>query len=136
MISKRCYACKQEKPISQFYRSNVKYYQKECKDCCRERKYRWHQTENGKLSSANTKLKKRYGITLAGYAELLKKQNGKCKICTTPIEEIGERLAVDHRHEDGVIRGLLCKPCNVAIAHLKYNSELCVKAARYLEGLP
>ena len=132
-IVKTCYACKKEKPVSEFYRSNVNYYQKECKVCNKERKYRWHQTELGKLSSANTKLKRRFGITLDEFNEMYKNQSGKCLICDATESMLGHRLAVDHCHITGKIRGLLCKSCNVALGGFKDNIESLKKAIKYLE---
>jgi hypothetical protein len=130
---KTCYACKIEKPVGNFYRSNVNYYQKECKDCCRIRKHKWYQTESGKLSSANTKLKKRFGITLEQFNQMYIVQNGKCLICDATESNLGHRLAVDHCHITGKIRGLLCKSCNVGIGHLKDNIETLKRAIKYLE---
>ena len=49
-------------------------------------------------------------ITLLEYARLLEKQKGKCAICDTYPKK--KRLAVDHDHETGQIRGLLCGTCN------------------------
>jgi hypothetical protein len=132
-IVKICYACKIEKPVSNFYKSNVNYYQKECKDCCRIRKNKWHQSESGKLSSANTKLKRRFGITLEQFNEMYISQNGKCLICDATESALGHRLAVDHCHITGKIRGLLCKSCNVGIGHLNDSIETLKRAIKYLE---
>ena len=46
--TKRCYACTETKPVTDFYKSNVTYYQKECKACNKLRKGAWHKTEAGK----------------------------------------------------------------------------------------
>lgn len=51
-----------------------------------------------------------YGITAEEYAELLDKQGGRCAICRCVPRSI--RLAVDHDHKTGAVRGLLCKRCN------------------------
>jgi len=131
---KTCYACKTEKPVTDFYKSNVNFYQKECKDCNRTRKYKWHQTELGKLSSANTKLKRRFGITLDQFNEMYKKQEGKCLICGVNESILGHRLAVDHCHTTGKIRGLLCKSCNMGIGNLKENIDNLQNAIKYLES--
>lgn len=66
-------------------------------------------------------------------------QNGVCAICqkSTDIIDIRtglpRRLAIDHNHKTGEIRGLLCHDCNIAIGHFKDNAELLRCAARYLE---
>jgi hypothetical protein len=132
--TKRCYACGETKPVSEFYRSNKVYYQKECKTCNRERKYKWHQTEQGKRSSANTKLKARFGITIDEYEAMYEQQGGKCLCCGDTESYLGHRLAVDHCHETGKIRGLLCKSCNVGLGNLKENKQFISNLLKYVEN--
>jgi hypothetical protein len=60
-------------------------------------------------------LKKTYGITLEQYNKLLVEQNYSCYICQKSITEFKKRLAVDHNHKTGEIRGLLCMWCNKAL---------------------
>lgn len=132
---KRCYKCKEFKSVDEFYRSNKVYYQKECKVCNRERKYRWHHTEEGKRSSMNTKLKRRFGISVEEYDEMLKNQKGMCLICGKYQCSQGHNLAVDHDHRTGKIRGLLCKSCNVGIGNFYDRPDLLLKAANYLIGV-
>lgn len=130
--TKTCYACKETKNLADFYRRKDAH-QKECKNCNRERKYKWHQSESGKLSSANTKLKRRFGIDLDTYNEMLKKQDYKCLICGATESHGGHRLAVDHDHETGQIRGLLCKSCNVGLGNFYDSTEKLLKAVDYLK---
>jgi hypothetical protein len=131
--SRVCFACKEEKPISEYYKSNTRYYQRECKACNKLRKAAWHKTDAGKLSSTNTKLKTRFGITLEDYNKMLEDQRGLCLICEESLSYNGHKLSVDHCHTTGKIRGLLCKACNFGLGHFKDNSELLVKAIKYLE---
>lgn len=63
-----------------------------------------------------------------------KAQDGKCLICSDEVSYMNHRLAVDHDHKTGKIRGLLCKGCNVGIGNLKDNAQLCRRAAEYLES--
>lgn len=63
---------------------------------------------------------------------MLLAQNGKCAICGT-LPEPGRLLCVDHRHSDGVVRGLLCDHCNTALGHLRDNPILMQKAIEYIE---
>ena len=58
-------------------------------------------------------------------------QNGTCAICGRPPR--GKRLAVDHNHNTGKIRKLLCGPCNTALSHVEHESEFSKKALAYLE---
>jgi len=60
----------------------------------------------------NERFKRRYGITLDDYNEMLKKQSNKCKICKISPDNLKRKLCIDHCHETGKIRGLLCDKCN------------------------
>jgi hypothetical protein len=67
-----------------------------------------------KLSDRRSYLKRKYGITLEEYDEMLVRQDGRCAICRCePRPDIS--LHVDHDHGSGAIRSLLCFRCNVAI---------------------
>lgn len=77
------------------------------------------------------KLKKNFGITCEEYHAVLEKQNGCCAICFGIDEDV--KLAVDHDHETGKIRGLLCRSCNVGIGHLKDSKTVLASALAYLE---
>lgn len=70
-----------------------------------------------------------YGLTAEEYGALLKKQKGVCAICKG-INSSGRRLGVDHDHNTGVVRGLLCGPCN---SQLGWFEKHLTKAARYLK---
>ena len=62
-------------------------------------------------------LKKKYGMTLEQYDALLAQQKGVCAVCGDPP---GARaLHVDHCHASGLVRGLLCVGCNMALGALK-----------------
>lgn len=58
---------------------------------------------------------RRYGITVEDYDVMLEAQNGVCAVCLGSCS-LGKRLAVDHNHETGEVRGLLCFRCNSAMA--------------------
>ena len=96
-------------------------------------------------------LRRRYGITLIRYNEMLEAQNGCCAICGDPpgvtFGRLSERregrrygrmrvpqLVVDHDHATGEVRGLLCVPCNGGIGLLRDNPEVLRSALKYLEG--
>jgi hypothetical protein len=95
-----------------------------------------------KLASSNRKwlLGARYGITVEQYEELLQRQGGGCAICGSTEPRGRQRsyhrrnFAVDHCHETGEVRGLLCFPCNAAIGQLGDTVEHVQSAVRYLSG--
>jgi len=77
-------------------------------------------------------LKRKYGITIADYDRMFEEQNGVCAICGEPRPE-ARTLHVDHDHETGVIRGLLCFRCNNALGDFREEYELFQRAADYLD---
>jgi hypothetical protein len=56
--------------------------------------------------------RRKYGITLNDYKAMMHKQRGCCGVCNKSHLEFKRRLAVDHDHETGKVRGLLCFYCN------------------------
>ena len=85
-------------------------------------------------------LKKRFGITLEYYYEMLNKQNHVCAICKRPENAVDHRtglpraLAVDHCHISGKIRGLLCTQCNRGLGKFNDNTEYLESAVEYLKN--
>jgi hypothetical protein len=78
---------------------------------------------------------KRYGLTPEGYRELLEGQGGRCAVCGTdkPGNGLGDRhFDVDHNHDTGKVRGLLCRKCNVTAGVLESNRERILKIEKYL----
>lgn len=87
-----------------------------------------------RTSQRKSLLKRKWSLTLDQYNDILKKQKGLCAICKNPETAHGGRaLSVDHDHETGKIRGLLCHSCNTGIGHLKDNMATCKRAAHYLK---
>jgi hypothetical protein len=62
-------------------------------------------------------LKKKYGLSIGEYNQMVAKQNNSCAICQQPRSAFKNNLVVDHCHSSGKIRGLLCDPCNVYLGH-------------------
>ncbi|HEX2193006.1 MAG TPA: endonuclease VII domain-containing protein [Acidimicrobiales bacterium] len=77
---------------------------------------------------------RKFGITIAEYDAMLAAQGGVCAVCKRPPTP-GISLHVDHDHETGRIRGLLCFRCNNALGDLEDDPALLRAAARYLEAL-
>lgn len=78
-------------------------------------------------------LKRKFNITIEDYDILFEKQNGCCGICNNPQEKFEFRLAVDHDHETGEVRGLLCSRCNLGLAKFGDNIEGIMKVVKYLK---
>jgi len=72
------------------------------------------------------------GVTPEQYADMLEAQGGVCALCggTDP----DRRLAVDHCHETGAVRGLLCFACNTGIGKLGDTAEALYRAWQYVAG--
>lgn len=132
--SKVCRDCDKIKPSAEFNRdkSSRDGIANYCKECHRarnkaywkkfDRKQERHQLQWERL------ILDRYGLTPDDYAAMSEKQGNVCAIC----KQSGPRLAVDHDHETGAIRALLCKGCNVALGSMRDNPELMNAAAEYL----
>jgi hypothetical protein len=86
--------------------------------------------EGFKERSTKSKLLKR-GLTPLDYERMLVAQNGVCAICRQ--RDNGKRLAVDHSHATGRVRGLLCFSCNTGIGKLGDDPARLRLAADYLE---
>ena len=75
-------------------------------------------------------LKSKYGISVEDYESMLAAQGGVCAVCGDVNSD--RRLAVDHDHETGEVRGLLCTRCNVAIGFVREDRERISKIQEYL----
>lgn len=83
--------------------------------------------QENKEKSREYDLKRFYGITIAEYEIMVREQNGLCGICKKP-----SKLVVDHDHDTGKVRGLLCNNCNTAIGLMKDKAVSLIDAATYL----
>ena len=80
-----------------------------------------------------TRIKKNYGLEKEDYNNLLKRQHHKCAICGVDESELEKRLHVDHNHETGEVRGLLCVNCNLGLGLFKDSQEALIYALLYLQ---
>ena len=94
----------------------------------------WHAKNPGRRVGFNRKCL--YGVTKEQYAMLLKQQKNRCAVCKN--KEVRTRngkvieLSVDHNHETGAIRGLLCSRCNTAAGLLYESATVVATLAKYL----
>jgi hypothetical protein len=126
---KRCTVCNEEKPVTQFgLRAGDKILRRShCRKCSSVKR----------AEAASRSLKDEYGITADEYDQLLKNQNGGCAICGKCENHKNMKhreLCIDHSHNSGHVRGLLCSKCNLGIGHFFDNYDLLLKAAEYIRG--
>lgn len=120
-VIKQCATCKVEF-LGKHY--NSKYCCKQCKLNNTDFKER--------LKSVNKSgtLLRLYGITTDDYESLVQEQKGSCAICgCTPT-----KLYVDHCHDSGMVRGLLCMKCNAGLGLFKDKQENLSRALQYLQN--
>jgi hypothetical protein len=159
---KTCKHCGETKPLDDFYtdRAAQDGRRPECKACNLARRkaayranprraieralqwqadnrerYRATQREyvaSGKKAIANRKShrKRKYGLTVEQYDAMLDAQGGVCAICSDKPSDL--TLHVDHHHETGAVRKLLCVRCNNALGLFQESNELFQAAADYL----
>lgn len=147
--TKRCSSCKEIKPKTEFYPRKGMYegIDRRCKKCAFESHQKWRlghlehaaaqqkkwRTEN-KDRAADYFLKRLYGIEHGAYDAMFDLQHGKCAICGTDKPGKRERrFHVDHDHDSGTVRGLLCSPCNLGIGQLQHSRDILWAAIEYLD---
>ncbi len=125
---KTCSACKRRRRRSSFS-PNARHgdgLQSRCKDCvnaANRASWKGHKNQDRK----DIVRRHKYKIEPDDYESMLRSQGHGCAICGKKND-----LAVDHDHETGQVRGILCRPCNSAIGFLKDDPALVAKAVAYL----
>ncbi len=119
-IEHLCKICQRVRPIKHFMiRKESGLPRHECEDC--------------------REIHKKYKINALEYESLFESQSGKCAICNSTFSHNHQngrptKLAVDHCHETGRIRGLLCSKCNLGIGCFLDDSKLLAAAINYLNN--
>jgi len=109
-----------------------RYYQKnEAKKRQQAKTYRLQNREKYNEMAKRWHFKTRYGLTLEDIDAILAAQNYKCKLCGEPLVET--KRCIDHDHETGEIRGILCQKCNVGLGMFNDDSKKLKLAAKYLD---
>ena len=86
------------------------------------------------LEKNDALIRRKYGITQQQYNEMLQEQNNGCAICGKTEEPDGRRLAIDHCHSTGKVRGVLCNNCNNGLGAFGDNINNIKQAIQYLEN--
>lgn len=113
--------------------------------CGEEKEYYANTLLHGKVTTCNTKKHQRvsecdyafhmrlmriYGITIHDYYHMFAEQNGRCGIC---YEKPDRTLCVDHNHDTGKIRALLCDACNQGLGHFSDDPKKMLNALNYIK---
>ena len=142
--SKACSNCQSIKPITDFgeasgYRDGHYGQCKSCRSKLNSAYAKLHPAKRKKTTpEANRKnaLKTKYGLTESQFERMLADQNGACAICKT--ESPGGRhgtFHVDHCHDTGKVRGVLCHSCNVTLGRVGDSIDGVMRYLNYLERL-
>ena len=130
MEIKTCSQCGETKSIDLFDPNRGR-----CKPCRRayQRTYRantpgYHRKNN---------LRQRYGLSYDDFQSILHAQNYCCAICEVEISHgleyrTNRSVAVDHNHDTGEVRGILCSKCNLMLGHARESTEILYKSIVYL----
>lgn len=132
---KTCKLCLQEKSTDYFYSFYDKWADKDyvgsrCKTC--HQQYKRDSLTTARNRKAE-KLKLRYGLTFEQWEQMREVENFACMICGITEDEMGKKLDVDHCHDTGKVRGVLCNPCNNVLGIARDSIEILMAAAKYLE---
>lgn len=140
---KRCTKCGEVKPLTSFgvHRQGASgpLYRSRCKPCSSADAtgYYWRKGREASIARSRARRYGKYGITAEQYAAMLETQNGVCAVCDQPEKAVMQgvlmKLAIDHDHDDGHVRGLLCARCNRALGLLGDSPELVKRLLAYLE---
>lgn len=146
--TKWCGACLQFRPVAQFHshRKTFDGRQTRCKFCQAVNHETWRRKN---LSHVAKKLREKraedperfrdyerrhnYGLAPGEFQKMLAGQNHQCAICRTDSPAPRSNFAVDHDHETGIVRGLLCTNCNIGIGNLKHSETILLAAVSYLK---
>lgn len=148
MEVKKCTKCLKEKPLDTFRirkrlnkNGEVERHSR-CNVCEKKsnlsRYYKKYKGNNHRLNGYKYLLKTKYSLNVDQFNKMYENVQGCCPICKEKIENIflstkGKDCAVDHCHDTGSVRGLLCRTCNSGIGQLKDSKELLRNAIKYLE---
>lgn len=136
---RKCFRCKVEQPIQNFHKlqSGPGGWGTRCKSCSKDVAKKHWETHRHKLNkrSAACHQKRVYGITPDVKTAMLSAQGGKCAICRCILRDTKgmDKVSIDHNHETGVVRGLLCGRCNIGLGMFHDNQGFLSAAISYLK---
>ena len=135
---RKCRTCDETKNLlDNYYRSRKdktlpSSYSYECKECTVSRVKKRHRLNPS--INRESHLRRRYGITIQEYTDILESQGNACATCgTTEPGGTWKSFAVDHDHTTGKVRGMLCKSCNIALGEVDDNLQTLTNMVEYLK---
>lgn len=115
-----------------------------CRECQRGRSAAWYAANRERALATQLayqrahprqqrtyRLRRKYGLTADEFDRIAAEQDGLCAIC-----RLNPPTVVDHDHETGLVRGLLCQDCNLGIGKLRDSADIVERAAEYLRRRP
>ncbi len=141
---KRCSKCKEIKLRTEFgkdkrAKSGLYCY---CKSCTNKLSIKYNpykrvgktkaEIEQGKHYFNMASMKQDFGLTEIQFQSMMNDQKGCCEICGKDFSELSHRAPIDHNHNNGSIRGLLCTRCNTLLGHIELNEGLLQNIINYL----
>jgi hypothetical protein len=136
--TKQCKRCKRWLHFNKFspHAGAKDKLQTRCKECRNKHANSTHTLEKGRINSLGSK----FNITIKQYEKMLLDQNGVCYICKQPETAKSNTgkirtLAVDHNHETGELRMLLCHNCNLTLGIIETNISRLEDFLGYLEEM-
>lgn len=149
--TKKCSCCKKVKSWGDFYKRSDGYGDglgSRCKKCvreaatesakrnpvgCKKAQIKYYKTAKGKLMRKKIELKRYYGLSIEDWDKMFAEQQGCCAICGKHQSELKRALEVDHNHQTGCVRKLLCGRCNRLVGSMENALELVDVVLDYLK---
>ena len=116
-MNKRCTECGETKDINDFASAGFGKKRAKCKPCLARKKREYYKKNPDKARRRN--LKTLYGLTNEQRDQMAIDRNFCCDVCKKQFPD--DKLVVDHCHDTGKVRGLLCTNCNIMLGHAHHD---------------
>lgn len=132
LLFQRCSGCKEDQPYLNFPRNarQPTGYHNRCKVChsnAEKKRYR-----DNKAAIVASRRLRRHGVSAHTYEFLMRSQDGKCADCERPFANLESPPCVDHDHDTGRVRALLCNACNLRIGMAHHSVDELIRDVIYL----